>query len=72
MICCTSIIQSFLSESITTIGYTGAKPTVTVAYLQPDGSFITTGVFTNIELTPTQVIIDHGGPASGFCKLITQ
>ncbi len=70
MICCEPIIQNFLSESITTVGYIGNKPTVSVAYLQADGTFISTGMFTQILITATEVIIDHGGPASGFVKLI--
>ena len=70
MICCVPIIQSFLSESITTVGYTGNKPTVSVAYLQANGTFITIGVMTQIQITATSVIIDHGGPASGWVKLI--
>lgn len=70
MICCTAIIQPFLSEAITTVGYTGNKPTVSVAYLQADGTFISSGIMTQIQITLTDVIIDHGGPASGFVKLI--
>lgn len=71
MICCNPTIQSFASESISIVNYTGNKPTVSVAYLQTNGTFITIGVMTQIQVTPTQVIIDHGGLASGYIKLIT-
>lgn len=70
MICCLPIIQPFLAESVTTIGYTGNKPTVTVAYLQGDGTFSVAGVFTLVTITNTQVIVDHGGNFSGYVKLI--
>lgn len=71
MICCPATIQPFLSEAVTTIGYTGNKPTVSVAYLQTDGTFNVAGIMTLITVTPTQVIVDHGGPASGYVKLLT-
>jgi len=71
MICCLPIIEPFAGEAVTTIGYTGNKPTVSVAYLQADGSFNVAGVFTSITDTGTQIIVDHGGISSGFVKLIT-
>lgn len=71
MICCSPIIQTFFNESVTTVGYTGNKPTVSVAYIQDDGSFIFEGVFHQIQITSIEVIIDHGGVESGYVKLIT-
>ncbi len=68
MNCCNNTITSFAVESVTTVPYTGVKPTVSVLYLQPDGSFLQMGVFTQINIQPTSVIINHGGVASGIVK----
>lgn len=70
MICCNVTIQSFLVQSITTIPYTGDKPTVSVIYLQPDGTFLQAGVMTQINIIGSNVVVDHGGPASGFIKIM--
>lgn len=70
MACCNNNITSFSLVSSNTIAYTGDKPTVSVIYLQPDGTFLQSGVFTQIIYTTTDVIIYHGGPASGVIKLI--
>lgn len=59
-------------ESITTVPYTGAKPTVTVAYLQTDGTLLIHGVMSQINITTTDVVIDHGGLASGVVKLLVE
>jgi len=60
----------FVALRSTTIPYTGVKPTVTVAYLQPDGTLLFNGVFTQIDFQPTEIIITHGGPAAGYVKLV--
>lgn len=70
MTCCSPTIQQFSSESITTVPYTGTRPTISVIYLQPDNSFLSSGVMTQINFTTTDVIIDHGGLASGVVKLL--
>lgn len=70
MICCNVTIQSFLNQSSTTIPFTGQRPTVSVIYLQADGTFLQSGVMTQINIAGTQVVVDHGGPASGWIKLI--
>lgn len=70
MSCCTNTIQSFLFASTTTVPYVGNRPTVSVIYLQSDGTFLAAGVFTQINIQPTEVIIDHGGAASGVVKLM--
>lgn len=69
MPCCTTNTKNFVQESVTTVPYTGLKPTVDVLYLQPDNTFIGMGVFTQIEITATDVIVSHGGAASGIVKL---
>lgn len=71
MTCCPTIIQTFANESTTTVPFTGAKPTVTVSYLV-DGVWIAIGVATNIKISDTQVVVDHGGPATGLVKLILE
>ncbi len=69
--CCVIQVQSFAGEMTTNIPYTGNKPTVSVAYLQPDGTLLTQGVFTQINITATEVIVDHGGLSTGYIKLLT-
>lgn len=66
MTCCSIITQPFLAETVTTVGYTGNRPTVQVAYLQPDGSLLVAGVMTQIDINGGFVTVDHGGVASGF------
>ena len=70
MICCNITIESFLAQSLTTIPFTGQRPIVSVIYLQPDGTFLQAGVMTQINVIGSQVVVDHGGPASGYVKLI--
>jgi hypothetical protein len=70
MTCCSTNITRFLLATTTTINFTGQKPTVSVIYLQPDGSFLVAGVFTQINVIGNQVVVDHGGVASGYVKLI--
>lgn len=69
MTCCNSNITPFAAASTTMVPYTGNRPTISVIYLQPDGTFLQAGVFTQINFTTTDVIIDHGGPASGYVLL---
>lgn len=70
MICCNVTIQPFAMEAITHVPWTGDRPTVSVAYLQPDGTFLVQGVMSQIDFQPTEFIIDHGGPASGVIKIL--
>ncbi len=70
MSCCTPTITNFVSESITTVPYTGTRPTVDVLYLQPDNTLQQAGIFTKIEITATDVIVSHGGLSSGIVKLL--
>ncbi len=70
MICCNPSIHNFISESVTTVPYTGSRPIVDVAYLQPDNTFQTAGIFTQIEITATDVIVTHGGISTGVIKLL--
>lgn len=70
MPCCTLNIIPFSNEIITTIAYSGNKPTVSVIYLQDDNSFLLAGLFTKINITESNIIIDHGGPSNGLVKLL--
>jgi len=70
MSCCSIITQVFTSEAITTVPYTGDKPTVSVIYLQPDGTFLSMGISTLIDIQAADVVVDHGGSASGIVKLL--
>ena len=70
MSCCTTILTTFVNEVESTVPYTGIRPIVDVAYLQPDNTFQTAGIFTQIEITPTDVIVSHGAPSSGVIKLM--
>lgn len=70
MQCCNINIISFSLVTSSTIAYVGNKPTVSVVYLQPDGTFLQAGVFTQIIFTTTDVSINHGGLSSGVIKLI--
>lgn len=68
MSCCAESITTFAGVPSTTVPYNGNKPTVTVLYLI-DGVWTAAGVATSIKITGTQVIVDHGGPATGIIKL---
>lgn len=57
-------------ESVTTVPWVGDRPTISVAYLQDDGTFLVNGVMTQIDFQPTEFIIDHGGAASGVIKIL--
>ena len=70
MICCPANITPFANATVTTVPYIGNRPIVSVMYLQPDGSLIVAGIFTQIQITPTDVIVDHGGPSNGLIKLL--
>jgi hypothetical protein len=70
MACCNYTIQPFALQSTTTVPYVGDRPTIDVVYLQTDGTFLQMGVFTQINFTTTDVIINHGGPASGLVKIL--
>lgn len=68
MSCCPSSITSFAGVPSTTVLYSGPRPTVTVLYYQ-SGQWMIAGVATPIVITDNQVIVDHGGPATGIIKL---
>ena len=70
MTCCPSTIFPFIVELVTTVPYTGSRPIVEVLYLMPDMTLQQAGIFTHIEITPTDVIVTHGGLSSGLIKLL--
>lgn len=70
MSCCTVILQNFSNEVSTTIPYVGVRPTVSVSYLV-DGVWYAMGVATVVQITPTNVIVTHGGvPNLGVIKIV--
>ena len=70
MSCCTPTVQPFANELITTVPYIGVRPTVDVLYLKEDGTLIQSGIMTQIQITPTAVIVNHGGASTGIVKLL--
>lgn len=70
MTCCTITITPFVSEAITTIPYTGERPTVTVSYLIEGVWQVFVGSV--VKLLPGSVVVDHGGLSTGVVKLIDE
>lgn len=68
MSCCNITYRTFVNEAVTTIPYTGAVPTVTVSYLV-DGEW-NISVATSIKLVGGNIVVDHGGIATGVVKVI--
>lgn len=68
MTCCDIITQTFVNEAVTTVPYNGNRPTVTVSYLI-DGVW-QAFVAVQVQLTDTDVIVDHSGPSTGVVKLV--
>lgn len=64
MPCCPQNITSFFNQPTTTIPYTGVKPIVSVIYFV-DGEWKVMGVGTEIRFTGSNIVINHGGPATG-------
>ncbi len=68
MSCCAATYQTFGGvESTTIIPYSGPAPDVEVWYFV-DG--VLKNSPTNILISPTEIVVDHGGPAVGVIKLI--
>lgn len=72
MTCCTTSNVTFLNEAITVVPYSGQRPTIEVAYLQNDGTFILggAGIFNQIAFGASSFTIDHGAVSSGVIKLL--
>lgn len=68
MPCCETILKTFVNQATTIIPYVGDKPTVTVSYLI-DGVWQAAGVVSSIILSPTSILIDHGGASTGVIKV---
>jgi hypothetical protein len=78
MSCCNPTIVPFFNATSTTVGYGpsmqlqyGQAPNVSVSYW--DGTqYVAAGITTQIKFNTypvTQVLIDHGGPATGIIKI---
>ncbi len=71
MTCCNINIIPFAAVATSTVPYVGNKPTVSVMYLQADGTFLVAGVFTQVNIAGGLVQVDHGGGfQSGFIKIL--
>lgn len=71
MTCCPLDTTNFVNQSTTTVPYGGEygeHPLVEVIYLI-DGVWIQQGVFTQIKIEAGQIVVDHGGAATGLIKL---
>jgi hypothetical protein len=73
--CCPQIEVSFTNESSTTIAYTalmqqqfGNTPRVFVWYYdsEADEYYLSNAFFTRVAFVGGNVIVDHGGPNTGF------
>lgn len=71
MTCCEIIQQNFVNESITTVPYAdelGEHPLIEVVYY--DGTnWVQQGIFTQIRKESGQIVVDHGGLATGVIKI---
>ena len=67
--CCTQDITLFVNEAITTVPYSGDKPTVSL-YYYIGGVWMAAGVATPMTFGPASVTVDHGGASTGAIKLI--
>lgn len=71
MTCCPLNTTNFVNQSSTTVPYNGEyglRPLVQVTYFI-DGQWIQQGVFSEIRIQAGQIVVDHGGPATGLIKL---
>lgn len=71
MTCCPLNTISFVNETVTTIPYSGeygVHPLIEVVYFE-GSQWIQQGISTQIRIEPGQIVVDHGGAASGIIKL---
>lgn len=71
--CCTTTTVPFANESVTVVPYSGTRPTIEVAYLNPDNVTYTLGsmgITTLVTFNATDFTIDHGGVSTGIIKLL--
>lgn len=68
--CCCNQSFPFFNVATSSIPYTGQMPGVIVGYTQEDGSYIQSGIYTLVKITPTSIEVDHGGVQSGIIKVM--
>ena len=69
--CCDLNTTNFVNQSVTTIAYNdelGEHPLIEVIYYN-GANWSQQGVFTQIRKEVGQIVVDHGGPATGIIKL---
>ncbi len=62
---------AFFNVPFTSIAWSKELPVVSVSYVEPDGSYIQSGISTQVRITATAIEVTHGGPASGVIKVIS-
>lgn len=75
--CCQYTPYGFSNQSTTTIPFGavqqvqyGKYPKVTVYYLDAvTGEYYQSTFFTPVKFTGTDIVVDHGGPNSGFITI---
>lgn len=69
--CCDLSVTNFVNQLSTTIAYGGEygeHPLIEVVYYF-EGNWVQQGISTQIRIEPGQIVVDHGGPATGLIKL---
>jgi len=66
MNCCTLNTISFVNATNSVVPFTGAAPSVDLLYRNEAGEYQSSGPFTAIVIEGGNVVIDHGGPATGI------
>lgn len=73
MICCPTIIQSFVNESSSSIPYTnelqavhGSTPAVSVLYRNDAGQYQGGGIMSAVTFVGGMININHGGNSTGI------
>lgn len=67
MSCCQENIFNFVGQAVTSVAFPNPQ-TVEVLY-KIDDVWTQAGIFTSITKSPTGVVVDHGGLATGVIKI---
>ena len=68
MACCPYQTFAFFNAFVTTVPWVQPNPIVEVLYRE-GGIWTQAGILTRVEITPTEIIVDHGGNFSGLIKV---
>jgi hypothetical protein len=67
MTCCVQNTFNFVNQAVTSVAF--PNPVSVEVLYKVDGVWIQAGVFTQITKSPTGVVVDHGGLATGIIKI---